>query len=88
MEAVSSNNMMIGLSSWLIADGNYSHFKRGERASFALAFDPANSQLGIPPDWLSVNPPGVNRTSICHVEGSDYVLTAKVTHVFDNDDGW
>jgi hypothetical protein len=88
VEAVNQNNMMVGLSSWIIADGNYSHFKRGERASFALQFYPTNSPLGIPRDWLSVNPPGVDRASISYVEGSDYLIAARVTHVFDHNEGW
>jgi hypothetical protein len=80
--------LMVGLSSWIIADGNYPHLKRGDRASFALAFHPANSPLDIPRDWLSVNPPGVNRTSMCHIEGSEYLVTVKVTHVLDYDNWW
>jgi hypothetical protein len=76
--------MKIGLSSWIIADGNYEHFVCGQRASFSLAFYPANSPLDIPRDWLSVDPPDVDRTSIRHVEGSDYMVTAKVTDVLND----
>jgi hypothetical protein len=54
---------MIGLSSWIITDGNYEHFKCGQRVSFSLAFYPANSPLDIPRDWFSVDPPEVDRTS-------------------------
>jgi hypothetical protein len=76
--------MKIGLSSWIIADGNYEHFECGQRASFSLAFYPANSPLDIPRDWLTVNPPDVDRTSIRHKEGSDYMVTAKVTDVLND----
>jgi hypothetical protein len=88
MSASFADTMMIGLSSWIIADGNYEHFKCGDRASFALGFYPANSPLEIPRDWLSVNPPGVDRASIRHVEGSDYIVTAKVTQVLDYEGWW
>lgn len=84
MSASSTDTIKVGLSTWIIGDGNYEHFKRDESASFALGFYPANSPLEIPPDWLSINPPGVDRSSFCHVEGSDYLVTAKVTHVFDD----
>jgi hypothetical protein len=80
--------MMIGLSSWILADGNYPHFKRGGRASFALAFYPANSPVDTPPDWLSINPPGVDHASMSHIEGSDYLITAQVTHVLEDESWW
>jgi hypothetical protein len=80
--------LIAGLSSWIIADGNYPHFKRGDRVSFALAFYPANSPFDIPRDWLSINPPGVDRASMCHIEGAEYLITARVTQVLDGDDGW
>ena len=80
LEGMYQSDMMIGLSSWIIADGNYPHFKRG-RASFALALHPANSPFDIPRDWLSINPPDVDRASMCHIEGSEYLITAEVTHV-------
>ena len=83
MSTSSTDTIKVGLSI-IIGDGNYEHFKRGERAGFALSFYPANSPLDVPPDWLSINPPGIDRTSIRHVEGSDYMITAKVTHVFDD----
>jgi hypothetical protein len=82
-----TNELMIGLSSWVIADGNYPHFERRKRASFALTFY-APDPLSIPSDYLSVNPPGVDRTSMQHVAGSYYMVTAKVTHVLDHDGWW
>jgi hypothetical protein len=88
LEGAYQKEMMVGLSSWIIADGNYRHFKRGQRAGFALAFYPANSPLDIPRDWLSINPPGVDQTSMRHIEGSEYLVTAKVTHVLEDDSWW
>jgi hypothetical protein len=87
LEGVYQKEMLVGLSSWIIADGNYPHFRRG-RASFALAFFPASSPIDIPRDWLSINPPDVDRTSMCHIEGSEYLVTAKVTHVLEDDSWW
>ena len=88
LEGMNKKELMIGLSSWIIADGNYPHFKRGQRARFALAFYPANSPFDIPSDWLSINPPGVDQTSMRHIEGSEYLVTAKVTHVLEDDSWW
>ena len=76
------------MSSWIIADGNYTHFKRGDRANFALAFSPANSPFGIPPDWPSINAPGADHASMRHIEGSEYLVTAKVTNVLEDDSWW
>ena len=81
-------NIIVGLSSWIIADGNYEHFRRGQRASFALAFYPTNASFEIPRDWLTVDPPGVDRVSMRHVEGSQYLITARVTHILDYDGWW
>jgi hypothetical protein len=33
-----TNSFKIGLSSWIIQDGNYPDFKQGERAAFAIEF--------------------------------------------------
>jgi hypothetical protein len=32
------SSLIIGLSSWIIEDENYSDFKRGDRPAFALEF--------------------------------------------------
>ncbi len=86
METTGTHNLMIGLSSWVIADGNYPHFKRGQRASFALTFY-APDPLSLPSDTLSMDPPAVDRPSMQHLEGSEYLVTAKVTHVLEHDGG-
>jgi hypothetical protein len=78
-----SRDLMIGLSSWILEDGNYKDFRRGDRASFALAFCPADSS-----DWPAVNPSGVDRASMCHVEGSEYLVTARVTDVLEDASWW
>ena len=87
LEGVYQKDMVVGLSSWIIADGNYPRFKRG-RASLSLAFHPANSPFDIPRDWLSINPPDVDRASMCHIEGAEYLITANVTHVLEEDSWW
>ena len=87
LEGVYQKDMVVGLSSWIIADGNYPRFKRG-RASLSLAFHPANSPFDIPRDWLSINPPDVDRASMFHIEGSEYLVTAKVTDVLEDDSWW
>jgi len=33
-----ADSLVVGLSSWIIQDGNYGDFSRGERAAFALEF--------------------------------------------------
>jgi hypothetical protein len=87
MKTCGSSNLMVGLSSWVIADGNYPHFKRGDRASFALVFY-ASDPLRIPEDCLSINPPGVDQAFMRHLEGSRYTVTARVTHILDYDGWW
>jgi len=46
-------DLIVDLSSWIICDGNYPDFERGQQASFALEFYPAEnlqiSDLGTPP---------------------------------------
>ena len=64
---------MVGLPSWIIQDGNYEDFTRGDQASFALEF--------YAPAGLSA--PQVDRPS-CELEylrGSTYRLVAEVFHV-------
>lgn len=87
VETVETSDLVIGLSSWVIADGNYSKFERGDRTSFAVTFYAPDS-LSIPSDHLLIDPPGVNRSSMQHLEGSCYLVTARVTHMFDYDGWW
>ena len=87
VETTGTRDLMIGLSSWVIADGNYPHFKRGQRASFALTFY-APDPLSLPSDTLSMDPPAVDRPSMQHLEGPEYLVTAKVTHVVEHDGWW
>jgi hypothetical protein len=39
------SNLIIDLSSWIIQDGNYPDFVRGQQAAFALQFRPTEPLL-------------------------------------------
>ena len=64
----------IGLSCWIIQDGNYPDFKRGESAAFAVEFSPASplSQTQIQ---------GRPVTSIQSVGGCHHTILGEVVHV-------
>jgi len=73
-----TNSFKIGLSSWIIQDGNYPDFKRGERAAFAIEFF-ALTALSM----AETQSPPI--TSIQNVEADHYRIVAKVVHVRDFD---
>ena len=56
----------IHLEPWIIADGNYDHFIRGQTAEFALQF------------WSKCLRPALSRGRNCQAQGDQYEVTAKV----------
>jgi hypothetical protein len=58
------NDWRIGLSAWIIQDGNYGDFRCHERAEFALEFYPQNCQPSASPEkqarWLHTSKYAVN----------------------------
>jgi hypothetical protein len=70
-----TNSLSIGLSSWIIQDGNYPDFKKGDTASFALEFY-APAELAVAPDSGQV-------TALEHLRDSTYQIRGKVAHVRD-----
>jgi hypothetical protein len=64
---------MVGLPSWIIQDGNYEDFKRGDQASFALEF--------YAPAGLSVAQVNGPSCELEYLQGSTYRLVAEVFHV-------
>jgi hypothetical protein len=70
--------LTVGLSSWIIQDGNYGDFCRGDDAAFALEFHAARPLEEFEPERTSV-------PSLIHSEGARYELIGQVVHVAD---GW
>jgi hypothetical protein len=67
------NSLIVGLSSWIIQDGNYRDFKRGDRASFALEFNA--------PTALDVVEDDAQTPSLEHLHSSIYRVLGNVVHV-------
>lgn len=65
----------IGLPSWIIQDGNYEDFKRGDQAAFALEFNA--------PAALDVIQEDARAPSLEHLHSSIYRILGKVIHVRD-----
>jgi hypothetical protein len=72
-------DLIVGLSSWIIQDGNYPDFERNQQASFALEFDPVKGlQVGkpeTPPSITLINSPDCS---------ARYNATGRVVHVADD----
>jgi len=61
----------VGLSSWIIQDGNYGDFRRGQQASFALEFYPHDCRVSAAKEF---------RVEL--IRDNRYQVTAKVLDVF------
>ena len=62
---------MVGLSAWIIQDGNYADFVTGQRADFALEFASRGGLIRVDePQDLGVR----------WIAGSQYEVTARVVH--------
>jgi hypothetical protein len=72
--------LIIGLSSWIIADGNYEDFKRGDKAQFALEFHAINSLDVVPSDGRAV--------SLQRLHDCTYRILGKIVHIRDRGEWW
>jgi len=70
-----SDRLVIGLSAWIVQDGNYGDFSRGDRAAFALEFCPSAT--------LSDGEPQ-STPSLVHVGNALYEAIGRVVHVADD----
>lgn len=67
-----TNTFLIEMSSWIIQDGNYPDFQRGELAAFAVEFGAA---------FLTpCQPPEDRRPTVQLVENNLYQITGRVIH--------
>ena len=69
-------DLIVGLHSWIIQDGNYGEFKRGMTAPFALEFSSA-----IPP--MELGPHDNKIPSLQHVSEDAYQIIGQVVHLTD-----
>jgi len=70
MDPANENTVHIGLSSWIIQDGNYPDFRQGEERSFAVEFNvKAAVETKSPTQGL-----------IQYIEGSQYHAIGRVVH--------
>lgn len=72
-----ADSLVVGLSSWIIQDGNYGEFSRGNRAAFALEFY-------APEELAEIDPGHTPIRSLIHIEGGQYRTSAQVVHVADD----
>jgi hypothetical protein len=72
-----TDSLVVGLSSWIIQDGNYGDFNRGDRAAFALEFY-ASTQLA------EINAGRAPTPSLIHVGAAQYRTLGQVVHVADD----
>jgi len=63
------NDLQIGLSSWIVQDGNYPDFKSGGRYRFAVEFGPYN---------VSVEKTAPTSLACRHISGARYEVDAKI----------
>jgi hypothetical protein len=69
--------LVVGLSAWIIQDGNYGDFARGDTVAFAVEF--------YAPEKLAVSQPGdVATPSLRAVEASLHEIRGRVVHVADD----
>jgi len=72
-----ANRFVVGLSSWIIQDGNCGDFSCGERAAFALEFYASTALAEIDPGQAPA-------PSLIHTGGAQYRASGQVVHVADN----
>ena len=64
------STFFIGLDSWIIQDGNYADFQRGQEAKFAVEFHPIRAAISR-----------VRRRSVKRIERSHYRINSRVVFV-------
>jgi hypothetical protein len=67
--------LAIGLSAWIIQDGNYGDFTQGDHAAFALEFLPVSPLNRL----REGRQPGLH-----HTEGANYEALGRVAHVAED----
>ena len=72
-----ADGLVVGLSSWIIQDGNYGDFSCGERAAFAVEFYASAELPEIDPGREPV-------PSLIHGGGAQYRTSGQVVHVADD----
>ena len=72
-------DLIVGLDSWIVQDGNYGDFAQATDASFALEFCPV---IPLP----KYGRPDHKAPSFTHVLESSYEIVAQVVHA--QDDWW
>jgi hypothetical protein len=71
--AAATTMLQVGLNSWIIADGNYAHFKVGDVCSFALEYYNENELCPLPKSH--------NRRSYKPIERCRYAVTGRTIHL-------
>jgi hypothetical protein len=72
--AAVGDNLAVGLSAWIIQDGNYGDFTRGQRAAFALEFEAQG-------EWTEIDANSNPTTSLINIGGPFYQAHGRVAHV-------
>jgi len=72
-----SGTLAIGLSAWIIQDGNYGDFSRGTQAAFALEFYP-------PAGLATYEPQGAAAPSLIHLGNAHYEASGRVAHLAED----
>ncbi len=69
-----ADHLFVGLSAWIIQDGNYPDFLQGSQTAFALEFAPLTPLEEIPPN-------GAVAPLFLHRGSGSYDVVARVVHV-------
>jgi hypothetical protein len=72
---MTGQSISVGLSSWIIQDGNYGEFYVGVDAAFALEFYPAAEMRRVE---------GSPNQQLTRIAGSEYMASGRVIHVADD----
>jgi hypothetical protein len=72
-----AEHLVVGVSSWIIQDGNYGDFSRGDRAAFAIEFYAST-------EFTAVNPGRRPTRSLIHAGDAQYRTVGQVVHVAED----
>lgn len=70
-------NLCISLACWIIQDGNYRDFTRGDRAAFAIEFHAPTGLIVVPSAFPSVS-------AFTGIGENNYLITGQVTYVAED----
>ncbi len=71
-----ADHLVVGLSSWIVQEGNYGDFARGDRAAFAVEFYAARA-------WREIAP--LAAPALVHSWGAFHAASGRIVHL---DDEW